>query len=80
MIQHTFSVVVHVCITFLKPLRGEDGGKLRLSVYPGESESLVLGMQTGALSERKSAFDANDPKLYMGGDGEGEGEKLGEGL
>lgn len=72
MIQHTFSAVAPVCITFillsvlevhLEPLRGGDGGKLCLLEYPGELTTLAVGMLTGALSDRKSVFDANDPKL-----------------
>jgi len=72
MIQHTFSGVVHDCIRFLllsvsevhlEILIGVDGGKLCLPICPGELATSALGMLTGALSERKSVFEANDPKL-----------------
>jgi len=82
--------VVHDCIRFLllsvsevhlEILIGVYGGKLCLLVCPGEYITSAFGMLTGALSERKSVFEANEPKLLIGDDeeGEGDGEKFGEG-
>lgn len=58
---------------------GGDGGKYCLLDNAGKLESLVVGMFTGALSDRKRPFERWVPGIYIGGDGEGEGENVGDG-
>jgi hypothetical protein len=58
---------------------GGDGGKYCLLDNDGELASLEMGIFTGALSDRKSPFDRWLPGIQIGGDAEGEGEKVGEG-
>lgn len=60
-------------VAALVSLGGGEGGKVCLL------KALQAGMRTGALSHLDKYFDASVPLMYIGGEGDEEGEKTGEG-